>query len=289
MQYPYQALEPDYDKLLPQMRITLAAEIEFTVVQRKHPIPSLIDLIDAGRYDAGCKITGVPIAWAAASFEREASSNFNLNPAQGWPLHSRSQWVPHNGPFSDWTTAQIAAYDIDGLDKVGAANWSWARGCYEGEAFNGWGYRAHSVHSPYLFAGSSLYTRGKYVADGVWDPNHIDTQLGIIPMMLRIVQLRPQLVLADAFPAYDVATPSIVPAPAPVPEGHHDAVALHAALNKLLELDPPFPANDDNSDRFTRAAVIAFQQKAGFTGNDVDGLAGPKTWKAIDAALKKAA
>lgn len=279
MQFPFAALQPDYQDCLARMQITRLAAVEATAER-------LVRFIDAGRYDAGCKITGVPVAWAAASFEREASSNFNLNPAQGWPLNSRSQWIPHNGPFSSWADAQVAAYDIDGLQTVGAANWTWARGCYEGEAFNGWGYRAHRVHSAYLFAGTNLYYEGKYVADGVWSATAVDQQLGIIPMMAQIVRLRPQLALADALAAPAQPAPVIPPPPAPVPEGHHDAVALHDAMNKLLALDPPFPANDDNYDRFTRAAVIAFQKKAGLA--QVDGIAGPATWAVIDAALKAA-
>jgi lysozyme family protein len=277
MQYPFDALQPAYQSALARMQITRLAAVKATAER-------LVGFIDAGRYDAGCRATGVNVAWAAASFEREASSRFNLNPAQGWPLDSQSKWVPHNGPFKDWTTAQVAAYDIDGLDKVGAANWTWERGCYEGEAFNGWGYRSHGIRSPYLWAGTSLYTDGKYVADGVWSATEVDQQLGIVPMMYAIVQLRPQLAMADAFPQA-IPSPPIVPAPAPIPVGHQDAAALHDALNKLLALEPPFPANDNNYDRFTRAAVIAFQKKAGFTGNDVDGLAGPKTWTAINDRL----
>ena len=272
MQFPFQALQSDYQTALARMQITRLAAVQATANR-------LVGFIDAGRYDAGCKATGVKIPWAAASFEREASSNFNLNPAQGWSLNSVSKWIPHNGPFKDWTTAQVAAYDIDGLDKVGAANWTWARDCYEGEAFNGFGPRLHGRSTGYLWAGTSIYVGGKYVSDGVWNPNAIDEQLGIIPMIYEIVRLRPQLAMADAFPQA-IPSPPIVPAPAPVPQGHEDAIALHDAMNKLLALDPPFPAGDDNYDRFTRAAVIAFQKKEGL---QQDGIAGPATWSKINA------
>lgn len=274
MQHPYAALQADYQSALARMQITRLTAVNATAKR-------LVGFIDAGRYDEGCKATGVKVPWAAASFEREASSNFNLNPAQGWPLNSVSKWIPHNGPFKDWTTAQVAAYDIDGLDKIGAANWTWARDCYEGEIFNGMGYRAHGIHSPYLWAGTSLYNAGKYVADGVWSATEVDEQLGIVPMMYAIVQLRPQLAMADAFPQA-IPSPPIVPVPAPVPQGHEDAAALHDALNKLLDLDPPFPPDDDNYDRFTRAAVIAFQKKVGLAQ---DGIAGPATWTSINAGL----
>jgi len=277
MQFPFATLQADYQTSLARMQITRLAAVNATAER-------LVAFIDAGRYDAGCKATGVSIPWAAASFEREGSSNFNLNPAQGWPLSSKSRDVPYNGPFTTWTAAQIAAYQIDCLDKIGAANWTWARNCYEGELFNGFGPRLHGRHTGYLWAGTSIYNGGKYIGDGVWDPNVIDQQLGIVPMIYAIVSRRPQLAMVDAFPQA-IPSPPIVPAPAPVPVGHHDAIELHDAMNKLLGLEPPFPANDDNYDRFTKAAVIAFQKKAGFTGADVDGIAGPKTWNAIDAAL----
>lgn len=280
MNYQFAAIQPDYEACFSRMQITRVAAVNSTADR-------LVGFIDAGRYDAGCKTTGVSVAWAAASFEREASSNFNLNPAQGWPLNQKSKDIPYNGPFSNWTDAQVAAYQIDALDKVGVAGWTWARAAYEGEAFNGFGYRAHGIHSPYLFAGTNIYVEGKYVADGDWSPTTVDTQLGIVPMMMRIIQLRPQLALADTLPLLSVPAPALVPAPAPAPleVSPHNVIALHGALNKLLALQPPFPANDDNYDNDTRYAVRLFQQKAGFTGDDVDGIAGPQTWDAITKAV----
>jgi lysozyme family protein len=269
MVHPFTVLKPEYTALLAQMTITRQTTVN-AVANR------LLGYVDAGRYDVGCKATGVPIIVAAASFEREASSNFNLNPAQGAPLHSRSTIIPHNGPFDDWPTAQIAAYKIDGLDKVGAANWSWEMGCYEEEGFNGFGPRNHGKHTGYLWAGTNIYTGGKYIADNDWDPNAIDQQLGVIPMMFRMVQIRPALALPIPFP---VATAMInVPVPKPPPVGLHDAAALQAALNKL-GADPQLTV-DGNYGRNTRRAVIAFQ-----TANNLvpDGLAGPATWAAINA------
>jgi lysozyme family protein len=270
VQHPFNALLPDYTACLQRMTITRAAQVDATAKR-------LIGFIDAGHYKTGCDETDVPQIVAAASFELEASSNFNLNPAQGWPLHQKSRDVPYNGPFDDWTTAQVAAYKIDGLDKVGAANWSWEQSCYEEESFNGFGYRAHGVHSPYLWAGTSIYTRSKYDADGDWDPNAIDEQLGVIPVMFRIVQLRPDLALPVPFPAHSTALP---PIPAPVPIGVHDAEALQNALN-ALGADPQLTV-DGNYGRHTRIAVIAFQKSAGIAA---DGFAGPDTWTAITLQL----
>lgn len=255
----------EYTALMNRMVITRSAAVN-TAAQR------LIGFIDQGRYKAGCDATGVPQIWAAASFEREASSNFNLNAGQGWPLHSRSQWVPYNGPFATWTESQIAAYKIDGLDQVGTANWTWQLACWFGEKFNGFGPRMHGIHTGYLWAGSNNYTSGKYVKDGPdgWSAGTVDEQLGIIPMMFRIIELRPDLDMPTPWAAHVPSMP--VPLPAPV-DG--DVEELQAALNKLgAKLDV-----DGNYGNLTMNAVRDFQK-----ANNVvpaDGLSGKDTWAAI--------
>jgi len=271
MQHPFEQLKPEYTSLLAHMQPTRATQIDLTA-------KTLIKYIDNKDYKPGCDATGVPQIVAAASFEREASSNFKLNPAQGWPLNSRSRDVPYNGPFDNWTTAQIAAYKIDGLDKIGAPNWSWEQACYEEELFNGFGYRQYGVHSPYLWAGTSNYIKGKFTSDHGYDPNEVDTQLGVIPIMYRIVQLRPDLALPMAFPGLMGATPIVAPMPAPI--GLHDAEALQTALNKL-GADPQLTV-DGNYGRMTRNAVRDFQANMGIA---VDGLAGPATWSCITEKL----
>lgn len=282
MQHPFAVLAPEYTSLLSSMQITRLAEIDAVVQSRKRPLP-LLTLIGLSRYKPGCDETGVPQIVAAASFEREAGSNFALSPAQGDPINRKSVHVPAGrGPYPDWTSAQVDAYRVDQLDQVGTANWSWERACYEEELFNGFGYRAYGVHSPYLWAGTNIYTRGKYVADRRFDRNAVDTQLGVIPMMVRIVQLRPDLALPVPLPTAAVTPPAAGPLPPQkAPIGLHDAAALQGSLN-TLGADPQLMV-DDNYGRATRHAVMAFQKASGLT---VDGLAGPQTWAAIDAKLK---
>lgn len=278
MQKPFTVLAPEYTALLARMQITRLAEVDAVVSKRLRP-PSLLALVDQGRYAAGCTETEVPQTVAAASFEREASSNFNLSPAQGDPINRKSVHVPAGrGPYPDWKAAQVDAYHIDHLDAVGTANWSWERGCYEEELFNGFGYRARGVHSPYLWAGTNNYTRGKFTEDHGYDPNAVDEQLGVIPMMFRMVQLRPALALPVPLPTAPVV--ELAP-PIPPPQGLHDAAALQTALNSL-GATPPLTV-DDSYGRETRYAVEVFQKAAGLA---VDGLAGPETWIAINAKLK---
>ncbi len=212
----------------------------------------------------------MPQIWMATSFEREASSNFADSPAQGDPWSHVSVHVPRGrGPFASWAAAAIDAYHIDGLDKVGAANWTWARACYEGEVFNGFGYRAHGIHSPYLWAGTNNYVSGKYVADGVWSAGAVDQQLGIVPVMVRMVALRPAL----ALPGTDALPPPQLPPPDTTQHGEHDTAWLQHALNTLKVEGTPL-VEDGNFGRRTRFAVIAYQTANGLTP---DGIAGPLT------------
>jgi lysozyme family protein len=48
------------------------------------------------------------------------------------------------------------------------------------------GYAKRGIPSPYIWASTDQYTRGKYVADGHFDPNAIDHQLGCAALINRM-------------------------------------------------------------------------------------------------------
>lgn len=285
MSYSFAALAPGYTHLLATMQITNPGLVNATAVK-------LLKYIDEGYYKDVSDEDGIPQIWMATSFERESSSNFHTSPAQGDPLWIRSIHVPRGlGPYIDhndtnhdhwvkaWSKAAKDAYRIDHLDKVGKDNWSWERACYEGELFNGFGYRQFGINSPYLFACSNHYSYGKYTGDGQFSRTAHDTQIGIIPVMFRMAEIRPSLTLPIAFPSSTTAPmPAVTPPAAPVLP---DAKALQVALNKLgttPQLDV-----DGNYGRMTARAVRTFQQSHGL---DVDGIAGLNTWLAINKALR---
>jgi len=287
MSYQFTALSAEYTNLLVHMKITSVAEVNATAEK-------LLKFIDEGRYKAACDATGVPEIVAAASFEREASSDFRRSAAQGDFLFQVSHDVPRGlGPYVNagdknpedwkkaWDEAAIAAYKIDGLDQVGATNWSWEIACFKEELFNGFGPRMHGRHSGYLWAGSNIYTGGKYIADGPngWSETAVDSQLGVIPIMFRMVELRPLLTLPIAYPSATTA-----PTPQAAPVGLRNAKALQVALNRL-GANPPLDV-DDNYGRMTRRAVAVFQQAHGL---EVDGIAGTQTWLEITKLLAQAA
>lgn len=267
MQHPFTTLKPEYTQLLAAMAVR---------EECRHLVDSTASRLIGfkAHYEPVSAVNGVPVIFMAASFEREASSNFNLNPAQGWPLHSISKDVPHNGPFPNWPAAALAAYRLNGLDKVGAGNWTWELLCYYGELFNGFGPRdVHHMHTSYLWGGTNIQTPGKYIRDHVFDPNVMDTQLGIVPIARRMVELDPSLALPLAPYA-----PPIASGIAAEPDA--DAKWIQSTLNALGQ-DPPL-AVDGSYGRLTMASIRQFQESFGL---ESDGLAGPIT----TAALRQAA
>jgi lysozyme family protein len=291
VQHPFEVLQSEYDALLATMQATRVEEID-------HVAHKLLGFVDEGRYTAVSLQTGVPILWMATSFEREASSDFRLSAAQGDPWDRVSTHVPRGrGPFPSWAAAAIDAYAIDGLDKVGIANWTEARACFEAELFNGFGYRAHGIHSPYLWAGCNHYVAGKYVADGVWDAHAVDQQLGVVPVWQRMLEIQPNLAFGNAPP------PTPVPAGLGGPSEPHDTVWIQHALNALLGgpsephdtvwiqhalnalkiVEPPL-VEDGSYGRLTRQAVRTYQAAHEL---DVDGFAGPLTLSQLEKDVPK--
>lgn len=268
MKHPFETLRTEYSQLLSAMTIRpdRKKQIDETAVK-------LIGL--KTRWAPISERNGVPIIFMATSFEREATSNFEKNPAQGWSWRSRSRIIPYNGPFPSWTAAALEAYRLNGLDRVGAENWTWELMCFYGETFNGFGYRDfHRMHSPYLWSGTNIQKIGKYTSDGKFDSSHWDSQIGIIPVARRMTEIDPTLALPVSIPE-------------PIKSGiaddpNADTSWVQEALN-LLGQEPPLVV-DGSYGRKTMAAVREFQRDYGL---QIDGFVGPKTTAALRAALRE--
>jgi len=131
------------------------------------------------RYQAVEKITGVPWWFIAVVHEREASQRWDRSIAQGDPWNKKSVRVPAGrGPFKSWEEAAVDA--LTNCAPYAARNKDWTPGGALAmlEQYNGLGYASKGLPSPYIWAGTDQYTKGKYVADHVYDPNAVDQQLG---------------------------------------------------------------------------------------------------------------
>ncbi|MFG1454464.1 peptidoglycan-binding protein, partial [Xanthobacter sp. V2C-8] len=145
--------------------------------------------------------------------------------------------------------------------------WSIPRCLFEGERFNGFGYRMRGVPSAYLWSGSNQYARGKYVADGVWSSTAVDQQMGIAPLMVRLMQLDPSV---------SFGAPGSVAQAAPDPESAEVQRLLNEAGGYGLTVDGQIGPK-------TRAAIKSFQRAHGLLA---DGIVGPMTLAKLAEVLR---
>jgi lysozyme family protein len=142
------------------------------------------------RYEAAGKRSGVPWYFIGAIHGLEASFNFRAHFHNGdYPLSQRTRQVPAGRPVvwlppSDWESSTIDALRLLGF--AGASDWSLARTLYRLEAFNGFGYRRIGRATPYLWSFSTLYDRGKFVADGRYNAAARSQQCGT-GLMLKLL------------------------------------------------------------------------------------------------------
>lgn len=142
--------------------------------------------IDTGksRYLAVEKICDVPWQVVACIHALECSFNFKKHLHNGDPIWARTVRVPAGRPYhNDWTweTSAADALKYDKLDRVDWTNLESALLALE--KYNGMGYARMDKASPYLWGGTQFFERGKYVADGVYDPDATTKQLGVAPLL----------------------------------------------------------------------------------------------------------
>lgn len=242
------------------------------------------------RYAVVANETKVPIIVLAVLHNRESNARFDTYLGNGQSLGRVTTITPKGrGPWTGpraWEDGAVDALHLTGLDKVADLpdGWSIERALYQEELWNGFGYRSHGVNTPYLWAGTNQYgppgaAPGKFVADGKWDGRYIDRQLGTAGLMRAMAALAPDLALPGMAVQPVASRPKVVSAaPAGVGGIVHDAAWVQRALVKLgADL-----AVDGSYGKWTEAAVRNFQGYAGITA---DGIAGPDTFAAIDAAL----
>jgi lysozyme family protein len=143
------------------------------------------------RYQTVGKRLGVPWHFIAAIHGLEASFNFRAHYHNGdFPLSRRTRQVPAGRPPvwlppSDWESSAADALRLMGF--VGQSDWSLPRTLHRLEAYNGFGYRRAGRVTPYLWSFSGLYSRGKFVADGRFDPRARSQQCGAA-VMLKLLE-----------------------------------------------------------------------------------------------------
>lgn len=177
-------------------------------------VDQILEPAARARYELIERETGVPWPLIAVKHMREANNNFKGVLHNGQAIVGTGRLttiVPVNmGPFATWEDSARHALAYMGLTKI--KSWPIERVLYEAERFNGMGYAQMGLPSPYVWSGTNQYVKGKYVSDGKFDPDHVDTQLGVALVLKRMEARGVELFRGQAEP-----TPAPVVVPAPVP------------------------------------------------------------------------
>ena len=175
-------------------------------------------------------ICAVPWWFVAIVSEREYGGppHWDRQLGQGDPLHQVSQNEPAGrGPFLEHAGDVTPGHDawtrccLDALVDCAphAARWTdWSVGGALTllEQYNGLGYAARGLPSPYLWSGTDQYKSGKFVRDGVFDPDVVDSQLGCAGLLRAMMALDPSIAFDDVriAPAKRVTRAPVVRPPA---------------------------------------------------------------------------
>jgi lysozyme family protein len=134
--------------------------------------------------------THVPWWLIAVLHRRESDADFNTYLGNGQLLKRKTTIVPKGrGPFPTFQAGAEDALHLDGLDAI--ADWTLEKALYWCEAFNGWGYAPKP--SPYIWGGTNVQVRGKYIRDGVFSSAVWDPQPGCAPILCMIAKLCPSV------------------------------------------------------------------------------------------------
>lgn len=170
------------------------------------------------RYQEVERDTGVPWYWIGCIHALESGCRFSTHLHNGDPLTRRTRLVPAGRPKTgkppfSWQESAIDALMMKGLHQV--TEWSVPRMLYEAERYNGWGYRKYhpGTLSPYLWSGTPHYRSGKYVSDGKWSQSAVSAQTGVVPLLLRLNEIDPDIGLFSNVPkpVQPEPDPDIVP------------------------------------------------------------------------------
>jgi len=228
--------------------------------------------------------TGVPWWFVGLCHYRESNFNFDTYLGNGQSLARVTTIVPKGrGPFTGpdaFTNGALDALRLEGF--IGANDWGVARTLYRLEGFNGYGYHGKGVNSPYLYGGSNIYgppeaRGGKYVADHVFNPGVVDSQLGTAVILKALMQLDSSIKLDGAATNGSADHPGTHE---PDDELTQNIIWLQASLNKL-GVNPRLAEDGKNGPK-TMGAVSQFQRENGLPDT---GLADPATIAAIGQKL----
>lgn len=197
----------------------------------------------------------------------EGDCDFTTHLHNGNPLTGRTYEVPAGRPkkgtppFS-WEESAIDAIEMKGWGNI--AKWTLERAMFELERYNGFGYRLYhpTVLTPYLFSGTTLYSRGKYVKDGVFSMEAVSGQTGALGILLALAEIDPSLSLDRMLPFETVEGEDAEPVKDP--EVNEDEKTIEFVQQRLKDLGYHEVGNVDGQwGRKTKGAILSFRMENG--------------------------
>lgn len=204
----------------------------------KAPIEVSANKIIANRakYDAVGAMTKVPWFVVGLIHQMESGCSFTCHLHNGDPLSAKTVNVPKGRPLKGtpvfpWEDSACDALLMKGMNTV--SDWTVERICYELERYNGFGYRLYhpTTLTPYLWSGTTLYARGKYIKDGKWSSEAVSTQSGAMAILRKLMELDPTILAAPV-----VAEPAAYSRPAPPPPEETSGDSFSKANEKQMSI-----------------------------------------------------
>jgi len=146
------------------------------------------------RYEVVSAKTGVPWSMLACLHRRESDGDFSTYLGNGQSLAHVTTIVPKGrGPFTGPDAFIDGGIDAINIEKWGSiSDWRVEKQLYYMLLFNGIG--TEPFHpSSYIWGGTNIQQRGKWIRDHVYDPTVMDPQPGCAPLLKRISELDPSV------------------------------------------------------------------------------------------------
>ncbi len=280
-------------------------------------IDAKYDLIDRIAKEAD-----VPPEMVGAIWYREASVADGVYLHNGQPLGQPTDLEPKGISFGvdEFEEAAIHALKSKGsmIHALGLnyGSLDFAAMCAYTEGYNGWGYRMYhpAIASAYVNSGTTNYTSGKYVADGHFDEDFVDGQVGTLPIMLETLKRHPRTgsgggakTNGDKKNTEKTATGAKEPTAADTPEATEQtpteepqaAVTVNIDVKRAIRVNKSYGYSikvwreiqsgvglkgsdvDGIVGSTTSRKIAEWQTTHGFTEDDIDGICGPKTLSAL--------
>jgi lysozyme family protein len=177
---------------------------------KKVVIPKIVK--NKSIYKAIANEIGCPLAMVPLIHTKESGSDlgvFKIYLGNGQPYNKKTTIVPKGrGPFGSFTEGAIDALKYKKIDKMKIESLEHMLFVLEG--FNGYGYRQYGINSPYIYSHTSLYTKGLFVSDGVFDKKKASENIGCLALYKLLCEADDDFFIgATAVEAKVVAEPPV--------------------------------------------------------------------------------